>query len=77
MTEIQELEESIVTHCLNAAEKIRADDQTAKTITVFIRTSPFDKSKKYYSNSKSVDLAIKTNNSIELIKNAIKALNEI
>ena len=77
VTEIQELEESIVTHCLNAAEKIRADDQTAKTITVFIRTSPFDKSKKYYSNSKSVDLAIKTNNSIELIKNAIKALNEI
>ena len=77
VTEIQELEESIVTHCLNAAEKIRADGQTAKTITVFIRTSPFDKSKKYYSNSKSVDLAIKTNNSIELIKNAIKALNEI
>ena len=77
VTQIQELEESIVTHCLNAAEKIRADDQTAKTITVFIRTSPFDKSKKYYSNSKSVDLAIKTNNSIELIKNAIKALNEI
>ena len=77
VTEIQELEESIVTHCLNAAEKIRADEQTAKTITVFIRTSPFDKSKKYYSNSKSVDLAIKTNNSIELIKNAIKALNEI
>ena len=33
--------------------------------------------KKYYSNSKSVDLAIKSNNSIELIKNAIKALNEI
>ena len=77
VTEIQELEESIVTHCLNAAEKIRADGQTAKTITVFIRTSPFDKSKKYYSNSKSVDLAINTNNSIELIKNAIKALNEI
>ena len=77
VTEIQELEESIVTHCLNAAEKIRADNQTAKTITVFIRTSPFDRSKKYYSNSKNVDLAIKTNNSIELIKNAIKALNEI
>ena len=74
---IEELEESVVTHCLNAAEKIRADDQLAKTITVFIRTSPFDKNKKYYSNSKTVDLAIPSSNSIELIKNAVKALNDI
>ena len=77
VTEIEELEESVTTHCLNAAEKIRADDQLAKTITVFVRTSPFDKSKKYYSNSKTVDLPIATNNSLELIKNATKALSEI
>ncbi len=74
---IEELEESIITHCLNAAEKIRADDQVAKTITVFIRTSPFDKKKRYYSNSKTIDLAIGTSNSIELIKNAIKGLSGI
>ncbi len=77
VTEIEELEESVTTHCLNAAEKIRADDQLAKTITVFVRTSPFDKSKKYYSNSKTIDLPIATNNSLELIKNAAKALSEI
>ena len=75
--DINELEESVITHCLNAAEKIRADDQIAKTITVFIRTSPFDKNKKYYSNSKTIDLAIPSSNSIELIKNAIKALTDI
>ena len=75
--EINELEESVITHCLNAAEKIRADDQIAKTITVFIRTSPFDKNRKYYSNSKTIDLAIPTSNSIELIKNAVKALTDI
>ena len=74
---IEELEESVVTHCLNAAEKIRADDQLAKTITVFIRTSPFDKNKKYYSNSRTIDLAIPSSNSIELIKNAVKALKDI
>ena len=77
VTEIEELEESVTTHCLNAAEKIRADDQLAKTITVFVRTSPFDKSKKYYSNSKTIDFPIATNNSLELIKNATKALSEI
>jgi len=75
--DINELEESVITHCLNAAEKIRADDQIAKTITVFIRTSPFDKNKRYYSNSKTIDLAIPSSNSIELIKNAIKALTDI
>ena len=75
--DLNELEESVITHCLNAAEKIRADDQIAKTITVFIRTSPFDKNRRYYSNSKTIDLAIPTSNSIELIKNAVKALNDI
>ena len=75
--DLNELEESVITHCLNAAEKIRADDQIAKTITVFIRTSPFDKNKRYYSNSKTIDLAIPTSNSIELIKNAVKALTDI
>ncbi len=75
--DIQELEEAVITHCLNAAEKIRADDQVAKTITVFIRTSPFDKQKKYYSNSKTIDFPIATSDSIEMIKNAVKALNGI
>ena len=75
--ELNELEESVITHCLNAAEKIRADDQIAKTITVFIRTSPFDKNRRYYSNSKTIDLAIPTSNSVELIKNAVKALTDI
>ena len=75
--DLNELEESVITHCLNAAEKIRADDQIAKTITVFIRTSPFDKNRRYYSNSKTIDLAIPTSNSIELIKNAVKALTDI
>ena len=75
--DLNELEESVITHCLNAAEKIRADDQIAKTITVFIRTSPFDKNRRYYSNSKTIDLAIPTSNSIELIKNVVKALTDI
>ena len=75
--DLNELDESVITHCLNAAEKIRADDQIAKTITVFIRTSPFDKNRRYYSNSKTIDLAIPTSNSIELIKNAVKALTDI
>ena len=77
VTKLEELSESITTHCLNAAEKIRLDNQTTKRITVFIRTSPFQKNKNYYANSKDIDLPIRTNDSIELVKQALIALKYI
>jgi len=77
VTKLEELKESITTHCLNAAEKIRTDNQTTKKITVFIRTSPFQKNKNYYANAKNMDLAIRTNDSIELVKQALIALKYI
>ena len=74
---LNKLKESITTHCLNAAEKIRNDNQTTRSITVFIRTSPFDKNRKYYSNSLTIDLPVATNNSLELVKVAINGLKKI
>ena len=74
VTKLEELKESITMHCLNAAEKIRIDNQTAKKITTFIRTSPFQKDKNYYANTKNIDLPIRTNDSIELVKQALIAL---
>jgi len=74
---LEKLKESITTHCLNAAEKIRNDKQKTRSITVFIRTSPFNKNRKYYSNSLTIDLPIATNNSLELVKTAIEALKRI
>ena len=77
VTKLEELQESVTTHCLNAAEKIRADNQTVKKLTVFIRTSPFQKEKNYYANTKNVDLPIRTNDSIELVKQALIILKHI
>jgi len=77
VTKLEELDEAIATHCLNAAEKIRADNQTTKRITVFIRTSPFQKDKNYYANSKDIDLPFRTNDSIELVKQALIALRSM
>jgi len=77
VTKLEELSASITTHCLNAAEKIRSDNQTTKRMTVFIRTSPFQKNKNFYANSKDVDLPIGTNDSIELVKQALVALRYI
>ena len=77
VTKLEELRESITRHCLNAAEKIRADNQIVKKITIFIRTSLFQKDKDYYANTKDVDLAVETNDSIELVKEALIALDDI
>ena len=74
---LEKLKESITTHCLNAAEKIRNDDQITRSITIYIRTSPFDKNRKYYSNSITIDLPIATSNSLELVKAAINGLKKI
>ncbi len=77
VTKLEDLKESITTHCLNAAEKIRNDNQTTKKITVFIRTSPFQKDRNYYANATDIDLPIGTNDSIELVKQALTALKHI
>ena len=77
VTQLEELSEAITTHCLNAAEKIRSDNQTTKRITIFIKTSPFQKDGNYYANSQDVDLPIRTNDSIELIRQSLFALKHI
>ena len=71
------LKESVVAHCLNAAEKIRYDCQVVKTVTVFIRNSPFDKNQNFFSKSKKIDLPMPTDDSIELVKVCVSSLKEI
>ena len=44
---------------------------------VFVRTSPFQKQFGFYSNSRTVDFPIATNNSIEIVKNALSVLKVI
>ena len=73
----QELKEAIANYSLNASEKIRSESLVTKSITVFIRTSPFQNRFGFYSNSKTIDLPISTNNSIEIVKSALNALEAI
>ena len=77
VVKLEDLNEAVTTHCLNAAEKIRLEEQTVKKITVFIRTSPFQVNQGYYSNSKSIELAIRTNDSIILVKKVLSILKSI
>ena len=73
----QELKEAVANYCLNASEKIRSESLVAKAITVFVRTSPFQRNFGYYSNAKTIDFPIATNNSIEIVKTSINILENI
>ena len=73
----QELREAIAGYSLNASEKIRSESLVTKSITVFVRTSPFQNRYGFYSNSKTIDFPIATNNSIEIVKLALNALEAI
>ena len=73
----QELREAIAGYSLNASEKIRSESLVAKSITIFIRTSPFQDHYGFYSNSKTIDFPIATNNSIEIVKAALNGLEGI
>ena len=73
----QELKEAVSNYCLNASEKIRSESLVTKAITVFVRTSPFQRNFGYYSNAKTLDFPIATNNSIEIVKAAVSILESI
>ena len=73
----QELKEAVANYCLNASEKIRSESLVAKAITVFVRTSPFQRNYGYYSNAKTIDFPIATNNSIEIVKTAVSILEAV
>ena len=73
----QELKEAVANYCLNASEKIRSESLVAKAITVFVRTSPFQRDYGYYSNSKTIDFPIATNSSLETVKTAVSILESI
>ena len=62
---------------LKRFRKIRSESLIAKSITIFIRTSPFQSRFGYYSNSKTIDFPIATNDSIEIVKTSLIALESI
>jgi len=76
ITSYKDIQEAVINHCLNAAEKIRMEKQIVKTIFVFLRTSPFKK-KSYYFKIERMDLPNPTDNSIVLSNICIKALKRI
>ncbi len=77
VTQFELLREAICEYATRATEKLRKEQQQAKVMTVFIRTSPFKDNEPQYSNSASGELLIPscdTRDFIELANHLLKRI---
>lgn len=77
VTEFHGLRAAISTFVANAATKLRAQNQYAACIQVFIRTSPFDTKGMQYGRSISVPLTCPTYDTRDLLAAALAGLQQI
>lgn len=74
---LDELRESVASYTVRAAEKLRAEQQVCKMLSVSIRTGLFNPTEPIYSNSAVTPLATPTNDSSQLIAEATRLLRAI
>lgn len=77
ITEYGDMHQAICAYAERAAEKLRKEKQYCCYISVFIRTSPHAKDGVFYSNQSSGKLMIPVNDTRDIIRVAIDALNRI
>lgn len=77
VTHLDEMRQAIAQYTARAAEKLRAENQQAKTLTVFIQTNRFNQGRGSYSNSATGQLAIPSNDSRALTTLAMQLLKSI
>ena len=75
LTTLQPLEHAVSGYAARAAEKLRAQHHTVKTLQVFINTSPYEPD--YYSRSRTIKLPFATDDSRFIIHYARKAVRDI
>jgi DNA polymerase V len=76
VTKCEELQEAVATYAARAAEKLRMRCIAAQYMTVFVRTSHYNKEHQY-ANSKTITFLMPTQNSIEMAKAARKAAKKL
>ncbi len=74
---LDEMRQAIAQYTARAAEKLRAENQQAKTLTVFIQTNRFNQGQGSYSNSATGQLAMPSNDTRALTTLAMQLLKSI
>lgn len=77
VTSFEALREAISFHASSLAQKLREQKSLASLLSVYIRTSPFQKNEPYYMNSHVIPLLFPSHDTALLIKAAISGLEKI
>lgn len=73
---LADLKEAVATYASRAAEKLRRDELTAGTLTVFVMTNRFKDQPQYY-NSTAINLPVATSDTAELLGYALRATEAV
>ncbi len=77
VTDYDNMHSAICKYVERACEKLRAQRSTAKMLTVFIRTNPFNANEPYYSNSANIGLPEPSNDTRHFLEAAVRGLRSI
>jgi len=72
LTRYSDLKETVCEFAARAAAKLRGEDQLARMVTVFIRTSSFDKSGPSFSNAATGSLAQPSSDTRRIVELAVR-----
>ncbi|MGB2180149.1 MAG: translesion error-prone DNA polymerase V subunit UmuC [Porticoccaceae bacterium] len=72
-----QMRQAVCEHVTRAAEKLRKERQQAKLLSVFIRTSSYQKDSPQYSNALSAELTRPSDDTRDLIQVAIRLLDQL
>ncbi|NIF24724.1 translesion error-prone DNA polymerase V subunit UmuC [Candidatus Pantoea multigeneris] len=75
VTDYQAMREAVASYAARAAEKLRSERQYCRYIGAFIRTSPHDPHHPYYANSASQQLMTPSNDTRDITRAALGALD--
>ncbi|MDO6392072.1 Y-family DNA polymerase [Pontibacter sp. BT731] len=76
VTTFSEIQEATTLYASRCAEKLRKQHCCAGALTVFVMTNPFATGEQYY-NSKTIQLPVATNSTLEMVQYASLALRSI
>ena len=74
---LSKLKEAIGSYANTCAAKLRKEKSCCTTVSVFLSTNPFNPQAKQYNPYKVIQLNVPTNDSMEIVKFAIKGLESI
>ena len=77
VTEYEEMRQAVCSYAERAAQKLREEHQFCRQVSVFIRTSPHAIEEEYYANQALSVLSTPSNDTRDIIKMAVSALERI